>query len=327
MQAIVYRTYGPPHALRLEETEKPAPSDGQVLIRVRAASVNPYDWHFMRGEPYPLRLMTGLLKPRLTRLGADAAGEVEAVGTGVTQFKTGDAVFGLCKGAFAEYACASATVMALKPASVTFEQAASVPIAGLTALQALRDKGRLQPGQSLLINGAGGGVGTFAVQIAKAFGAEVTGVCSARNVELVRSLGADRVIDYTREDATSSGGRYDLFFDCVGNHALKARLRVLKPRGIYVGIGAPVGKWGMQVFTGLVKTLAIAPFIGQKILGMVAKSNPGDLAFLGKMIASGKISPPIERRYTLAQTPEAIRYIETGHARGKVVINFDYSNS
>ncbi len=231
MKAIVYHNYGPPDVLKYEEIVAPTAGDDEVLIRVRAASVNPLDWHFMRGTPYFLRIMTGLLKPKDRRLGVDVAGQVEAVGRNVTQFKPGDEVFGSCRGAFAEYACTAESALVTKPDNVTFEQAASVPVAAYTALQGLRDKGHIQPGHKVLINGAAGGVGTLAVQIAKSFGAEVTGVCSTRNVDLVRSLGADRVIDYTQEDFTKSGQGYDLIFDCVGNHSLSAYRRVLSPKG------------------------------------------------------------------------------------------------
>src|SRR5208282_4799228 len=231
MKAVVYYQYGSPDVLKCEETEKPVPGDGEVLIKVRAASVNPLDWHFMRGTPYMLRIMAGPGQPKDKRLGVDVAGQVEGVGRNVTQFKPGDEVFGACRGAFAEYACASESALVMKPDNVTFEQAASAPVAAFTALQGLRDMGHIKPGQKVLINGAAGGVGTFAVQIAKWFGAEVTGVCSTRNVDMVRSLGADQVIDYTQEDFTERGQRYDLFFDCVGNHSLSACTRVLNPKG------------------------------------------------------------------------------------------------
>ena len=234
MKAIVYYNYGSPDVLKCDVIEKPIPGDNEVLIKVRAASVNPLDWHFMRGTPYLLRLMAGLRKPTDTRLGVDVAGQVEAVGRNVTQFKPGDEVFGSCRGAFAECTCAPESALVLKPVNVTFEQAASVPVAAFTALQGLRDKGHIQPWQKVLINGAAGGVGTFAVQIAKSFGAEVTGVCSTRNVDMVRSIGADRVIDYTQEDFTKMGQLFDLFFDAVGNHSLLACRRVLSTKGIYV---------------------------------------------------------------------------------------------
>ncbi len=237
MKAIVYHRYGSPDVLKCEEIERPTPKDDEVLVKVRAASLNPLDWHFMRGEPYFIRLMTGLRRPKFTRLGVDVAGRVEAVGRSVTWFEPGDEVFGGCRGAFAEYACARESELITKPEGVTFEQAACVNVAALTALQSLRDKGRVRPGQKVLINGAAGGVGTFAVQIAKWLGAEVTGVCSTRNVEMVRSIGADHVIDYTGEDFTEGGRRYDLILDCVGSHRLSALRRVLSPEGTYIAVG------------------------------------------------------------------------------------------
>ncbi len=248
MKAAVYTRYGPPDVVvQIKEVEKPVPKDSEVLIEVRAASLNPLDGHLMRA-PFPLRLMTGLRKPKNTRLGVDVAGQVEAVGRNVTQFKPGDEVFGACRAAFAEYACASESRLVMKPNKVTFEQAASVPVAGLTALQGLRDKGKIQPGQKVLINGASGGVGTFAVQIAKSFGADVTGVCSTRNVDVVRSIGADHVINYTKEDFTQSGQRYDLIFDNVSNHSFSERRRILNSNGICVlagigGAGSHAGQW------------------------------------------------------------------------------------
>src|SRR5438552_8409367 len=241
MKAIVYRNYGSPEVLKWEETEKATAGDNEVLIKVRAASVNPYDWHFMRGTPYFLRILAGLRKPKDKRLGVDVAGQIEAVGRNVTQFKPGDEVFGVSRGAFAAYARASESKLARKPENVTFEQAAAVPIAGLTALQGLRDKGQIQPGHKVLINGASGGVGTFAVQIAKSFGAEATGVCSTRNVDLARSLGADHVIDYTREDFTQSDRRYDLMFDVAGSRSWSECRRVLNPQATLVVVGAPKG--------------------------------------------------------------------------------------
>src|SRR5580700_2939319 len=245
MKAAIYTRYGPPEVVQIADVEKPVPKDDEVLIRVRAAAVNPYDWHFMRGEPYAVRIAAGgLRKPKDSRLGADVAGEIEVAGKDITQFKLGDAVFGSCKGAFAEYACASESNLALKPDNVTFEQAASVPIAGFTALQGLRrgglnKDGKVQPGQKILINGAAGGVGTFAVQIAKSFGADVTGVCSTKNVEMVRSIGANQVVDYTQEDFTKSARRYDVILDCVGNHSLSEYRQVLTPNGALVMVGGP----------------------------------------------------------------------------------------
>src|SRR5271163_3921460 len=239
MKAAVYTRYGPPEVVQITDVEKPVPKDNEVLIKVRAASLNPLDWHFMRGTPYAVRIIAGLRKPKFPGLGVDVAGQVEALGAKVSQFKLGDEVFGSCKGAFAEYVCASESVLVTKPANMTFEQAASVPVAAYAALQGLRDKGRIQAGLKVLINGAAGGVGTFAVQIAKSFGTDVTGVCSTRNVDVVRGIGADRVIDYTQEDFTTSGQRYDLLFDAIGNHPLSACRRVLNPKGILVMVGAP----------------------------------------------------------------------------------------
>jgi len=321
MKAIVYFRYGSPEVLQCEEIEKPTPGDHEVLIKIRAASVNPYDWHFMRGEPYFIRLLAGLSKPKEARLGVDGAGQVEAVGRNVTQSKPGEPVFGACRGAFAEYACASEQALATKPENVTFEQAASVPIAALTALQGLRDKGKIQPGQKVLINGAAGGVGTFAVQIARSFGAEVTGVCSTRNLEMVRSIGADRVIDYTQEDFTKSAQQYDIVFDCVGNHSLPACRRVLNPRGIFVGAGGSPGRWMVDFFARGITGLAMAPFVTQKFVTFMAKPSKVDLTSIGDLMATGKVTPVIDRRYSLSEVPEAIRYLEEGHARGKVVIN------
>ena len=323
MKAIVYSRYGSPDVLQVAEIEKPVPKDNEVLIKVRAASVNPADWHFMRGEPYLMRIMTGLRKPKTARLGIDVAGEVESVGKNVTQFKPGDEVFGAGSGAFAEYACASESGVAMKPQSMTFEQAASVNVAALTALQGLRDKGRIHAGQKVLINGAAGGVGTFAVQIAKSFGAEVTGVCSTRNVEMVRSIGADRVIDYTREDFTTQGQRYDLIYDCIGNHSLAACRRALNPRGTYIGVGGPSDRWMISALGGIAKMLVLSRFVSQNLVVMLAKASQKDLTIIGQLIEAGKVKPVIDRRYPLRQVPEAIRYLETGHARGKVVITVD----
>jgi NADPH:quinone reductase-like Zn-dependent oxidoreductase len=319
MKAIVYHRYGSPDVLELAEVEKPAPADDQVLIKVCAASVNPFDWHFMRAEPYIGRIMIGLRKPKDTRLGVDVAGQVEVVGRNVTQFKPGDEVFGGCRGAFAEYACTSESAVVAKPRNVTFEQAASVYIAALTALQALRDKGHVQPGQKVLINGAAGGVGTFAVQIAKSFGADVTGVCSTRNADMVRSIGADRVIDYTREEFTKSPERYDVILDCVGNHSLSAFRRVLKPKGIYIMVGGPVGRW-IKPFPRVIQVLILSMFVSQRLVMAMAKRSQEDLTILGDLMASGKMTPVIDRRYTLSEVPQAIGYLEEGHARGKVVI-------
>jgi len=319
MKAILCPSYGPPAVLKLEEVQKPTPGEGEVLIKVRAASVNPLDWHMMRGSPHFVRLVAGPVRPKDKRTGVDVAGQVEAVGGKVARFKPGDEVFGCCKGAFAEYACAAESTVALKPAGLTFEQAAAVPIAAFTALQGLRDKGNIQPGQKVLINGAAGGVGTFAVQIAKSFGAEVTGVCSTRNTEMVRSLGADQVIDYTGKDFTANGQIYDLIFDCIGNHSLAACRCVLHPTGTYVMVGSNarglIGPMGRMLFA-----ILLSRFVTQNLVGFIAKVNQDDLAFLRNLILAGKMTSVIDRSYTLNKVPDAIRYLETGHAQGKVAI-------
>src|SRR5207249_23704 len=310
MRAIVYCDYGLAN-LKLEEVEKPVPNDDQVLVKVRAASVNPYDWHFIEGTPYLMRAMgVGLRKPKDTRVGVDFAGTVEAIGKNVTQFKPGDEVFGGRGGAFAEYVCRRAEgAIALKPASVTFEQAASVNIAGITALQALRDKGKVQSGQKVLINGASGGVGTFAVQIAKSFGADVTGVCSTRNVDLVKSLGADHVIDYTKEDFTKSAERYDVMLDNVGNRTLSECKSVLTPKGKYVLIGGG-GASEQGLLGGLGKALwamLFSKFVNQQMGMMMADPSQKDLTVLADMMETGKLKPVIDRTYKSDQVPEAIR--------------------
>jgi NADPH:quinone reductase-like Zn-dependent oxidoreductase len=327
MKAIVRCDYGLAN-LKLEDVEKPVPDNDQILIKVHAVSVNPYDWHFVEGTPYVMRAMgVGLRKPKEIRLGVDFAGTVEAVGKNVTQFKSGDEVFGGRDGAFAEYVCRRAVgAVAPKPTGLTFEQAASINIAGITALQGVRDKGKVQPGQKVLINGASGGVGTFAVQIAKSFGAEITGVCSTRNLELVQSLGADHVIDYTKEDFTKGDQHYDVILDNVGNHSLSEYRRLLTPNGIYVLIGG--GGANEQGFLGgLAKALNAAiysRFVKQKMGMMMADPSTKDLTLLADMVQSGKIKPVIDRTYkSLSQIPEAIRYVEEGHARGKVVITVE----
>jgi NADPH:quinone reductase-like Zn-dependent oxidoreductase len=319
MKAIRFRRYGSPDVLEYTDVETPAPGDDEVLIRVRAASVNPIDWHYVRGTPFLVRLMAGLRQPKDPRLGTDLAGVVEATGRNVTQFRPGDEVYGAAKGAYAEYACAREDKVAPKPANVSFEQAAAVPVAGLTGLQALRDKGRVQAGQSVLINGAAGGVGTFAVQIAKTFGAEVTAVCSTKNVELVRSLGAAHVIDYTREDFTASGRRFDVIVDCIGNHSLTACRRVMPRRGSYVVVGGPDTGW-MAPLPFILKVMLLSPFVSQRMAPVVASLSRADLMALKELIESGKVTPAIDRSYPLHETAEAIRYVETKHARGKVVI-------
>jgi len=320
MKAIVYYAYGSPDVLKREEIEKPVPGDEEVLLRVCAASVNPLDWHYMRGTPYFLRILTGLRKPKVTRLGLDVSGEVEAVGRNVTQFKPGDQVFGTCSGAFAEYAVTSQSALVMKPDNVTFEQAASVPVAAFTALQGLRDKGQIQPGQKVLMNGAAGGVGTFAVQIAKSMGAEVTGVCSTRNLDMVRSIGADRVIDYSQQDFTKSGQRYDLVFDCIGNHSLWACRRVLNPKGIYIGVGGPSGRWMIGPLARGITARLLSCFVSQKLVMLLAKSSQPDLTILHELMEAGKVIPVIVKRYRLSEVAEAVRYLEGGHAQGKAVI-------
>ena len=319
MKAIRQHKYGSPKVLQLEEIAVPEIGDDGVLIRVDATSVNPFDWHFMRGLPYFLRLMTGVRAPKQAHPGADVAGHVERVGANVTQFRPGDEVFGGCSGAFAEFATASEKSLAMKPAGLTPEQAAAIPMAGCTALQALSDHGRLQAGQKVLINGAAGGIGTFAVQIARALGAEVTGVCSTRNVDLVRSIGADQVVDYTAADFTRGGQRYDLIIDAIGNRSLRDMRRVMTPRGTLVFLGGG----GSRLFGPLGQSLrarVLGRFIDQRMLMFFASVNRADLLTLEELVGAGKIRPVIDRTYTLAEIPEAIRYIETGHARGKVVV-------
>jgi NADPH:quinone reductase-like Zn-dependent oxidoreductase len=322
MKAAVYTRYGPPDVVQIKDVEKPVPKDDEVLIKVRAASVNPADWRLMRGVPYIFRILYRIPTPTVEhpgRLGHDVAGVVEAVGRNVTKFRPGDAVFGAAHGAFAEYTSASETRLAIKPQNITFEQAAAVPVAALTALQGLRDKGQIQPGQKVLINGAAGGVGTFAVQIAKSFGAEVTAVCSSRNADQASSLGADRVIDYTRQDFTRGTQRYDLILDNVGNHSLSELRRVLNPRGRCVIAGAP------KQFALFFLTTAIAApvfsWFGTRKLGMfVAKIKAADLETLGELIEAGKLTPVIDRRYSLSEASQALGYSEAGHARAKVII-------
>jgi NADPH:quinone reductase-like Zn-dependent oxidoreductase len=315
MKAIVHRDFGPPEVLRCVEVATPEPADHEVLIRVQAASTNPLDWRMMRGEPRILRLLLGRGdKP----VGRDVAGVIEAVGKRVTQFGPGDAVFGTSQGAFAEYTCAPASRLVRMPKQITFEHAASLPIAGLTALQGLRDVGRIRSGQSVLINGAAGGVGSFAIQIAKSFGVQVTGVCSTRNLEFVRSLGADRVIDYTREDFTTGRECYDLILECVGNLSLGACRRVLAARGTCVIVGAPK-RLGTIAFRGAGAWL-LTRFTSRKFTMFIARSKPEDLTTLSALVETGKLTPVIDRRYDLDQVPEAIRYLEAGHARGKVII-------
>jgi len=321
MKAIRYRCYGSPDVLKLEEVAKPTPGESEVLVKVHAASVNPLDWHYMRGTPYIVRLSAGFGAPEDPRLGVDFAGTVEAIGRGVKRFHVGDEVFGGRHGAFAEYvSIPEDRALALKPANATFEQAAAVPVAALTALQALRDKGKIQAGQKVLINGASGGVGTFAVQIAKSYGAEVTGVCSTRNVSMVRSIGADHVIDYTQEDYTKAAQRYDLIIDTVGNHSLLESRSALSPRGILVIVGGPsTGNW-IGPLSVPIKAMLLSPFISQKFEPFLAELSEQDLTFVGGLMQAGKVTSVIDRRYKLDEVRAAIRYLEAGHARGKVII-------
>ena len=326
MKAVVYCEYGLAN-LKLEQIEKPTPTDDQVLVRVRAASVNPYDWHFVEGSPKIMRgMIGGLRKPKDTRLGVDFAGTVEAVGKNVTQFKPGDEVFGGKGGAFAEYVTPRADrAVALKPANVTFEEAAAVNIAGLTALQGIRDKGQVQPGQKVLINGASGGVGTYAVQIAKIFGADVTGVCSTRNVDLVKSLGADHVIDYTKEDYAKSDQKYDVILDNVANHSLSENRKLLPANGKYVLIGG--GSANQQGWIGSLgkplKALIMKPFVSQQMGMMMAEMKQSDLQYFADQMQNGKLKSVIDRTYKLSEVQQAIAYVEEGHARGKVILVVD----
>ena len=323
MKAIVYCEYGLAN-LKFKDIEKPVPADDEVLVRIHASSVNPADMICKGGA----RILTGLRKPKITRLGTDFSGAVEAVGKNVTRFKPGDEVFGGKTGAFAEYVCVREDRgIALKPANISFEQAGSVGIAGITALQGLRDKGKIQSGKKVLVNGASGGVGTFAVQIAKALGAEVTGVCSTRNLEMVKSIGADQVIDYTKEDFTRSGQRYDLLFDNIGNHSFSERRRILNSNGICVmaGVGGSGASGGqiLGVLAGELNAYFRSRFVGQKFSTFLAALNKNDLTVLSDLMQAGKITPVIDRTYKLNEIAEAFRYLEQGHARGKVVIKLE----
>jgi NADPH:quinone reductase-like Zn-dependent oxidoreductase len=322
MKGIAYHCYGSPDVLKLEDIEKPVAGDDQVLVKVRAAAVNPLDFHYMHGTPYIMRLDSGIGTPKNTRLGVDFAGTIEAVGKNVKKFKPGDEVLGGRTGAFGEYVTVREDrALVLKPANVSFEQAASVPVAAITALQALRDKGHIQAGQKVLINGASGGVGTFAVQIAKSFGAEVTGVCSTKNLDMVRKIGADHVIDYTKEDFTQGGEHYDLIVDTVGTHSLLDYKRVLTPQGNLVTVGGPVDNWLIGLLGTVVYAKMLSPFVSQKFGMMLAELNPEDLTILSGLMQEGKVTPVIDRTYKLSELPEALRYLEQGHARGKVVIS------
>jgi NADPH:quinone reductase-like Zn-dependent oxidoreductase len=320
MKAIRYRKYGPPDVLRLEDVEKPSPEDDEVLIKIHAASVNAYDWHFLTADIFLIRFMGGgLLRPKDTRLGADVAGRIETVGRKVTQFQPGDEIFGMVKGGFAEYACAPESSLALKPVNASFDEAAAMPMAGVTALQGLRDEGHIQAGQKVLINGASGGVGTFAVQIARSFGAEVTAVCSTRNLEQARSIGADHVIDYTKEDFTRKGRQYDLVFAANGYHSLSAYKRTLNPRGIYVMAGGTMA----QIIQSMLLGSIMSESGGRKMKGVSAKQSQSDLLFIKELHEAGKIRSVIDRRYPLTDASEALRYLGEGHARGKIVITME----
>lgn len=329
MQAVVYTEYGLPDVLQIKEMDRPAPLDDEVLVEVHAASVNAYDWHFLTADVFLIRLMAGLLRPKKTTLGADIAGRVVAVGKNVGRFRPGDEVFGTAKGGtggFAEFACARETALELKPANASFEEAATVPIAALTALQGLRDKGHIKPGDKVLIHGASGGVGTFAIQIAKSFGAQVTAVCSSGNVEMARSVGADRVIDYTRENFTDSKQCYDLILVANGNRSLFEYKRLLKSNGICVlsgGGGVSIG----QILGGMLLALWISKTGSKKVGSFIARITQGDLAAMKGLLESGKVKPVIDRRYPLKDAAEALRYVGQGHARGKVVITMEHSGT
>ena len=320
MKAIVYHTYGSPDVLELKEVAKPTPKDNEVLVKVHAASVNSWDWDLLRGKPFLARLVGGgVFKPKYQILGADIAGRIEAVGRNVRQFQPGEEVFGDLSGGswggFAEYVCAHENAGMLKPARMTFEEAAAVPQAALLALQGLRDKGQIKPGQKVLINGAGGGVGTFAVQIAKACGAEVTGVDSTRKLDLLRSLGADQVIDYTQADFTNNGQRYDLILDVVASRSIFAYKRALRPKGMGVIIGGSLAT--------IFQALLLGPWIaltGRKKLGLLIYKQNKDLVFMKELLEAGKVVPVIDRRYPLSEVAEALRYFGEGHVKGKVVI-------
>jgi len=322
MQAIMYRCYGPPAVLRLEQVERPVPAANELLVEVHAAAANPLDWHYMRGEPYLMRLSSGLGRPAVQRLGVDFAGTVVAVGPDVTRFKPGDAVFGGATGAFAEYVTVREDRgLALKPPNVTFEEAAAVPIAATTALQAVRDRGQVEAGQKVLVNGASGGVGTYAVQIAKALGAEVTGVASTRNLELLRSLGADHVIDYTQENFTEGAQRYDVIIDNVGSHSLLAYRRVLESDGIVVMVGSTSkGRWLGPLVRPLM-AMFLSPFVSQQFKPMIAQLKASDMDRLRGLLAAGAVKPEIDRHFDLADVAAAVTYLETGRARGKVIID------
>jgi NADPH:quinone reductase-like Zn-dependent oxidoreductase len=320
MKAIVQDIYGPADVLELRDIDVPAVGEDEVLIQVRAAGVDPGVWHLMTGLPYLVRLAFGFRKPKVAVRGRDVSGRVESVGKKVTRFQPGDEVFGICEGSFAEYASVREDKLVLKPANISFEQAAAIPISALTALQAVRDKGKVQPGQRVLIIGAGGGVGTYAVQVAKAHGAEVTGVCSSSKVELVRSLGADHVVDYTREDFTEGAIRYDVIIDTAGNRPLSGLRRALSPRGTLVIIGGENGGNWVGPINRLLPALLLSPFVGQKLGVFISTEGQEDLQTLKEMVEGGVVTPAVDRTYPLIEAPDAVRYVGEGHSRGKVVV-------
>lgn len=319
MKAIIYREYGSGEACHMEEVHKPTPRDDEVLVSVRAAALNPLDYHLMSGS-YMMRPKNGFLHPKPSCPGAEMAGVVEAAGANVTRFKPGDEVFGSARSTFAEYVCVLENRLALKPANSTFEEAAGIPVAGSTALQGLRDKGGIQSGQKILINGASGGVGTFAVQIAKSFGAEVTGICSTKNLDLVRSIGAERVVDYTVEDLTQRPERYDMVFDCVGNRSLSDWRKIMKRNATMIAIGAKPGGKIIGPLPYIFKLLIASRFVSQRVVFFIAQIKPDDLVALKDLIEAKRLTPVIDRRYEFSEASQAIRYLKEGHARGKVVI-------
>jgi NADPH:quinone reductase-like Zn-dependent oxidoreductase len=326
MKVVTHRCYGPPEVLAIENVAMPVPTDDQMLVKVRAAAINPLDWHRVRGTPYAMRLGEGLGAPKDPRLGIDFAGTVVAVGKGVTKFKPGDEIFGGKNGALAEYVTVrEAGSIALKPSNVSFQQAAATYVASLTSLQALRDRAGVKPGQKVLINGASGGVGTFAVQIAKWLGAEVTGVCSTRNVELVRSLGADHVIDYTQEDFTASTERYDVVMDNVANRSILEIRRVLKPGGkhLVIGGGGPDANPWIGAFSAPIKAFVISWFVDEDMAFFLSHASVEDVVTMARLMAEGKVTPAVDRTYPVTEIQEAMRYLETGRARGKVIVTFD----
>jgi NADPH:quinone reductase-like Zn-dependent oxidoreductase len=329
LKALVYTKYGSPDVLQLKDVEKPAPLDDEVLVEVHAASVNAYDWHFLTADVFLIRLMGGgLLKPKKRTLGADIAGRVAAVGKNITRFQPSEEVFGAAKGGsggFAEYVCAREKQLELKPANVSFEEAAAVPIAALTALQGLRDKGQIEPGKKVLIHGASGGVGTFAVQIAKSFGAEVTAVCSSRTVEIARSIGSDYVIDYTRENFTNNGELYDLILVANGNRSMFEYKRSLRANGICVLAGGGSNSI-VQLLAGLLLSWWISKTGSKKMRSFMASINQSDLAFMKELLESSKVKPVIDRRYPLSEAAEALRYLGKGHAKGKIVITVKHAS-